>query len=89
MSADLTDEERLAGIFSRMLTAAAAAPTPLDSVKVPPNAAIKLICVILERLPDEESRKAVLESVLKNRCRKCLDFDASGSFWCCYESRGG
>ena len=89
MSADLTDEEQLAGLFKRMLAAAAAAPTSLDSVKAQPNAAVKVICEILKQLPDEESRKAVLEGLLKNRCRKCLDYDAHNSFWCCYESRGG
>jgi hypothetical protein len=52
--------------------------------------AVKVICTILEQLPDEETRKAVLKDVLKNRCPKCLDYDASGTgFWCCYDSRGG
>jgi hypothetical protein len=52
------------------------------------NAAIEVIHGILERLPDEEARKTALEHVLKNRCRTCLDFNASGQFWCCVESRG-
>jgi len=42
----------------------------------------------LLQLPDEESRKQALEEIMKNRCRKCLDYDPSGQFWCCYESRG-
>lgn len=51
-------------------------------------AAVVVIKGILERLPDEEARKTVLEHLLKDRCRKCLDFNASGQFWCCVESRG-
>jgi hypothetical protein len=38
---------------------------------------------------DESTRIAVLEKVLVNRCRRCLDYDERGSFWCCYDSRGG
>lgn len=52
------------------------------------NAAISVIQGILERLPDEAARKLVLERALDSRCRKCLDYDESGSFWCCYDSRG-
>lgn len=52
------------------------------------NAAVEVIRGILERLPDEAARKAVLKRVLENRCRKCLDHDPNNSFWCCYESRG-
>jgi hypothetical protein len=44
---------------------------------------------LLDGLPDEASRGVVLMALLTNRCRKCLDYDPSGSFWCCYESRGG
>jgi hypothetical protein len=36
----------------------------------------------------EDERKEALEKVLENRCRKCLDYNPSGQFWCCYESRG-
>jgi hypothetical protein len=43
---------------------------------------------ILAALPDEDARQLVLTAVLTNRCRKCLDYDPSGSFWCCYDSRG-
>jgi len=52
------------------------------------NAVSKAIQEILWNLPDEASRRAVLERVLEKRCRKCLDYDADGSFWCCYDSRG-
>jgi len=44
---------------------------------------------ILASLPDEEGRKDVLFALLVNRCKKCLDYDPQGSFWCCYDSRGG
>lgn len=50
--------------------------------------AIDVIRGILERLPDEAARVLVLDRVLKNRCRKCLDYCPSGSLWCCYDSRG-
>ena len=43
---------------------------------------------ILAMLPDEDARKLVLLALLTNRCRKCLDYDPQGSFWCCYDSRG-
>ena len=43
---------------------------------------------LLEALPDEAARVEVLAKVLENRCRKCLDYDPNGQFWCCYESRG-
>lgn len=43
---------------------------------------------ILRGLPDDESRKVVLRSLLENRCRTCLDHDPQGQFWCCYDSRG-
>lgn len=46
------------------------------------------ILKMLEALPDERTRIEVLEQVLKNRCRRCLDYDPQGQFWCCYESRG-
>jgi hypothetical protein len=51
------------------------------------EAAAKAIQAILDLLPAEGERAAVLERVLKNRCRKCLDYSADGSFWCCYDSR--
>lgn len=51
--------------------------------------AVTLIQEQLDKLPDDSERINVLEAVLKNRCRKCLDYDPSGNFWCCYESRGG
>jgi hypothetical protein len=47
------------------------------------------IRVLLAALPDDAARALVLERVLENRCRKCLDYDPSGQFWCCYDSRGG
>lgn len=50
--------------------------------------AIGRIQEALLQLDDEPARIRVLEIVLKNRCRKCLDRDESGQFWCCYESRG-
>lgn len=50
--------------------------------------AIEAIQKILESLPDEEARKEVLAFALKNRCKKCFDYDPSGNFWCCYDSRG-
>ena len=45
---------------------------------------------ILSVLPDEQSRQGVLEALLVNRCRKCIDDNPRGGpFWCCYDSRGG
>jgi uncharacterized protein YfdQ (DUF2303 family) len=49
---------------------------------------IAAIQALLEALPDEAVRIAILEEVLQNRCRKCLNHDPQGSFWCCYDSRG-
>lgn len=43
---------------------------------------------ILAALPDEEAKKTVLFALLTNRCKKCLDYNPSGQFWCCYDSRG-
>ncbi len=60
-----------------------------SAVELQTSAAIDVIRGILERLPDEVARLVVLERVLEKRCRKCLDYSADGSFWCCYESRGG
>ena len=53
--------------------------------------AAELAATILHLLAQEpeEMRKAVLERVMKNRCPKCFDYSPSGSFWCCYNSRGG
>ena len=42
----------------------------------------------LAALPDEAARIDALKRLTVNRCPKCFDFDASGNFWCCYESRG-
>jgi hypothetical protein len=53
------------------------------------QATIATIRELLEALLDEAARVAVLDAVLQNRCRKCLDYDPQGSFWCCYDSRGG
>ena len=53
------------------------------------QAAYDEIQKILSSLSDDEARKLVLSALLTNRCRKCLDYDESGSFWCCYDSRGG
>lgn len=52
------------------------------------DGAATAIRAILAQL-SEDDRKMVLGSVLKNRCRKCFDYDPSGHFWCCYDSRGG
>lgn len=52
------------------------------------QAAIDEIQKILAALPDDEACKIVLSALLTHRCRKCLDYDESGSFWCCYDSRG-
>ena len=43
---------------------------------------------ILEALPDEAARISVLDRVLENRCRKCLDHDPRGHFWCCQFAEG-
>jgi hypothetical protein len=48
------------------------------------EATIREIRALLAALPDEALRREVLEAILENRCRKCLDVDSS---WCCYESR--
>ena len=61
----------------------------MSAIDLQTNSAIEVIRGILDRLPDEASRQAVLERVLENRCRTCLDYSATGSFWCCYNSRGG
>jgi hypothetical protein len=53
------------------------------------EAAAATIKEILVGLPDEETRQVVLKSVMENRCPRCFDYNASGQFWCCYESRGG
>ena len=63
-------------------------PRDDSEIELRTDAVVEVIQVILERLPDEEARKAVLERVLENRCRRCLDYDPSGSFWCCQDSRG-
>ena len=52
------------------------------------DASVEVIQGILARLSEQE-RRTVLSRVLENRCRKCLDHDPSGSFWCCYDSQGG
>lgn len=36
---------------------------------------------------DEDAKTTVLFALLVNRCRKCLVYDPTGSFWCCYDSR--
>jgi hypothetical protein len=59
------------------------------TAQVPHQATIAAIQALLEALPDEVTRVAVLGVILQDRCRKCLDHDPSGSFWCCYDSRGG
>ncbi len=51
--------------------------------------ALSQIREILAALPDEAARVEVLEQVLEKRCRKCLDYNPQGQFWCCYDSRGG
>jgi len=43
---------------------------------------------IMTALPDDEARITVLSALLANRCRKCLEYDPQGDFWCCYDSRG-
>jgi hypothetical protein len=53
------------------------------------QAAYDEIQKILAALPDEEARKGMLFLLLIDRCRKCLAYDPSGSFWCCDDSRGG
>lgn len=42
----------------------------------------------LLQLENDEARKEAIAELLKNRCRKCLDYDPSGQFWCCQDSRG-
>lgn len=44
---------------------------------------------LLDALPDEDARGVVLMALLTNRCRKCLNYDPSEQFWCCYATRGG
>lgn len=44
---------------------------------------------LLDALPDDAARVEALQAILENRCRKCLDYDPQGQFWCCYDSRGG
>lgn len=61
----------------------------MSGAELQTDAAIAVIRGILERLPDEVARQTVLERVLENHCRKCLAYDPNGSFWCCYDSRGG
>ena len=51
-------------------------------------AALTRVREVLDALPDEAARIEVLEEVLKNRCKRCLDYDPRGQFWCCYDSRG-
>lgn len=50
---------------------------------------IDVIRRFLAALPDEAARIEVLSALLDKRCRKCLDLNPSGQFWCCYDSRGG
>lgn len=58
-------------------------------VQLTNQAAYDEIQKILADLPDEEAKKTVLFALLTNRCRRCLDYNPSGQFWCCYESKGG
>lgn len=62
---------------------------PYRDLKLPNQAAHDEIQKILAALPNEDARKLVLSALLTKRCRRCLDYDESGSFWCCYDSRGG
>lgn len=62
---------------------------PLRDLKLTNQAAYDEIQKILAALPDEDARKNVLFALLVNRCKQCLDYDPQGSFWCCYDSRGG
>ena len=50
---------------------------------------VTAIRVLLAALPDDAARVTVLGRVLENRCRKCLDYSPTGSFWCCHDSRPG
>lgn len=65
------------------------ADDPYRGIALTNQSAFDEIQKILAALPDEDARKLVLIALLTNRCRKCLDYDESGSFWCCYDSRGG
>jgi len=42
----------------------------------------------LAELPDEEARKEALSQLTEKRCPHCFDYDESGQFWCCYDSKG-
>lgn len=56
------------------------------------QAAFDEIQRVLAGLPDEAARKDVLEALLVDRCRQCLDYDPNATRtgrWCCYDSRGG
>lgn len=64
------------------------ADDPYRGMKLTNQAAYDEIQKILATLTDEEDRKLVLMALLTKRCRKCLDYDESESFWCCYDSRG-
>lgn len=55
---------------------------------MPHEQTIDAIRKLLEALPSEDERKAVLAAVMKNRCPRCFDYDPQGQFWCCYDSRG-
>ena len=62
---------------------------PRDMIAVLSNpSAVAALRAILDQLPDEEARKTVLKIVLESRCPSCLDYSPTGSFWCCYDSRG-
>lgn len=61
--------------------------TEVEEYLDPRKDATDAIRKLLEPL-SENDRKAVLEYVLENRCRTCLDYSPSGDFWCCYDSRG-
>lgn len=50
-----------------------------------PVASIREILAVLS----EARVREVLQAVNENRCPKCFDYDESGHFWCCYDSRGG
>ena len=62
---------------------------PKRDIKLTHQSAYYKIMNIMEKLPDEDSRQLVLTALLSNRCRKCLEYDPNGQFWCCYDSRGG
>jgi hypothetical protein len=40
----------------------------------------------LDLLPDEDSRKKTLATVMENRCPRCFDHDPQRQFRCCYDS---